>query len=178
MIAASACAKARALFSLCLYLCTPTEANIGSLSIDRAIWTDTVDRATREYGLVYKSPVRTRKIYLWMRLKGTPELLEQLKAATDGRLPIRHRWSRYNSDGLRFDSDVVVDFNIGRRSDLQKLAYQLQHEGFFTWRVWSGKEHLSRGWWRVDVLWDSDEPVMCTGSSGFDHPCSYHIEVK
>ena len=145
------------------------------LRVDQAVWTDVVDRATKNYTHVYKSPVRLRQSSLWMQLRGSPELLEQMKGDPNGRVRIRHIWKKYVSDSVRIDHDQSLD--VGRKEDLRKLSYEVDAEGFFRWRVWSDKVQLSRGQWRVDVVWESDEPVLCTSASGNERPCSFNLEV-
>ncbi len=76
---------------------------------------------------------------------------------------------------IRAGVHVTVKLDIGRKDDLRKLSYEVDALGFFRWRIWSGKEYLARGWWRVDVVYESNEPVMCGGGR---KPCSYSIEVR
>ncbi len=147
-----------------------------NLSIDKAVWTEGVDRETRSAGAQLKLPVSpARKVFLWMQLRGTPTLLERLKNHPEGRTSIRHVWYRYDSDSLVEDASVSLD--IGRKADLRKLEYQLDAEGAFTWRVWSTRDKLTIGNWRVDVVWEDGEPIACESSTG-DEPCSYYLEVR
>ena len=140
-------------------MCEAVQAQ-GLIEIERYVWTDNVDRPTREAGRVHKSPIRIRQVYLWTQLKGSRELLDQMRASADGQVRIRHLWQRYDSDELVVDLDMPL--SIGRREDLRKLAYEVEALGFFRWRVWSNKEYLTRGHWRVDVVYDETyDPVMC-----------------
>jgi hypothetical protein len=146
------------------------------LEIDQAVWTDAIDRDKRNYTIPYNSPVALRKISLWMLVRGSPELLEQMKKNPDGRVRIRHVWKKYASESIRIDHDQTLD--IGRKEDLRRLTYEVEHEGFFRWRTWSDKVRLTPGDWKVDIVWESDEPVMCKSADGAAAPCSYSLEVR
>src|SRR3954466_3957543 len=76
----------------------------GLIEIERFVWTDSIDRSTRQYKHTYRSPIHSSKAYLWMQLKGSPELLEQLRQHPSGSLPIRHEWYRYESDQVTPES--------------------------------------------------------------------------
>lgn len=147
------------------------------VSVERYVWTDSIDIDKRQYNGIYTPPVKAKKAYLWMQLKGSKQLLEKLRESPNGSMPIRHLWYRYNSIGVV--SDGAVDFDVGRREDLQKLAYDVNANGFFRWRIWSGKERLAKGWWRVDLVYEAnDEPVNCPTSTNEQNPCSFEIEVR
>lgn len=147
------------------------------LFVDRAVWTDSVDRDNRTFAGIYQSPISAhRKVFLWTQLRGTRELLERLRRRMDGSISIRHNWYRYDSDSVYEDASVRLE--VGRKADLQKLEYQLDAAGAFTWRVWSTRDGLSRGNWRVDVVWDDGQPIACTTQSGEEEPCSYFLEIK
>lgn len=146
------------------------------LEIDQAVWTDAIDRDARNYTRAYKSPVGLRKISLWMLVRGSPELLEQMKQDPQGRVRIRHVWTKYLSASVRIELDQIL--YVGRKVDLRKLDNEVTRQGFFHWRTWSDKVNLSPGEWTVDVLWESDEPVLCTASDGVKSPCSFSLEVR
>ena len=96
--------------------------------------------------------------------------------AQDGHVRIRHVWQRYEPDALVTEFDLPLE--IGRKDELRRLSYEASSLGFFRWRVWSRKENLTRGHWRVDVVYDgSYEPVLCTDAAG-RRPCSYALEVQ
>lgn len=61
---------------------------------------------------------------------------------------------------------------------LQKLALEVDATGQFRWRVWSGKKRVSPGWWRVDLVYATGEPVICPTSEDELKPCKFMIEVK
>lgn len=146
------------------------------VEVEHFVWTDNVDRSTREAARIYKSPIREREIYFWTRLKGSRDLLEQLRTSTDGFIRVRHLWQRYDSDQLLAVADVPL--NVGRKEDLRKLGYEVDALGFFRWTVWSYVRPLTRGHWRVDVVYgESYEPVMCV-SGDITKPCFFAIEVK
>ena len=89
------------------------------VEIDRFVWTDAVDRSTRDATRVYGSPLRARQIYLWMQIKGSPELLEQLRKSPDGRIQIRHLWQRYDSDEVVTELDMPLE--VGRTRACEDL---------------------------------------------------------
>src|SRR5258708_17823366 len=101
-----------------------------------------------------------------------------MKKHHTGGIPIRHHWFKYDSDGVRADLDVTVNLEVGRKDVLHRLAHQANAEGFFSWRVWSRKEHLTPGWWRVDIAWETDEPILCLSATGEEKPFSFLLEVK
>jgi len=145
------------------------------LEVEHQVWTESVDRSSGRFGRIYKSPVKLREIYLWTRLKGSRELLDQLRASSSGTVAISHLWMRYGSDRVQAEGDVQL--NVGSKEDLDKLGHQVAAQGFFLWTVWS-KHQLTPGYWRVDVLYaDSYEPIMCKSPGGTE-PCSYDIEVE
>jgi hypothetical protein len=167
---------------LCLTVLSGVTPARALVEIERAVWTDAVDRSTRQYKHTYNSPIRGSKAYLWMQLKGSPELLMRLRNSPAGSLPIRHEWYRYESDQVTPESpdsrELSVDLTIGRKKDLQKLSYEVDASGAFRWRIWSGKEQLYPGWWRVDVVYESGEPVICPSADDANKSCEFLIEVR
>lgn len=146
------------------------------LQVDKAVWTEAVDRDQKNYMHAYKPPVKLKRISLWMQLRGTPELLQIMKDDPEGKAHIRHVWKRYELNRSRTDLNQPLD--IGRKEDIQKLSYEVSATGYFTWRVWSDKMNLPKGDWRVDLLWDTGEPVMCLNNSGEKSVCSYPLQVR
>lgn len=147
------------------------------LEVETFRWTNFVDRSTRTFAQVHASPARVKDIYLWTQLKGSPELLAQLKETGNGKVRIRHQWFSYDSDRIYAEQEAAVDLEVGRKADLQKLGYEVDALGFFRWRVWSSRQNLSRGLWRVDILTSDDEPVMCPSQDGA-LPCQIFLEVE
>ncbi len=147
------------------------------VTVEKFQWTDSVDRDTRQYGKIFSSPVRTKELYIWVQLKGTPELLEKLRQTPGGKYLIRHEWYRYGADRISADRNVAIALSVGREKDLDKLSYEVDAKGHFYWRVWSGKKNLSRGWWRVDIVDDSGEILQCPDDKK-TKPCSFDIKVQ
>jgi len=150
------------------------------LSVERAEWTSAVDRTTKSFGPIYKSPIAAiKKIVLWTQLRGSEELYNQLLAEKTGRIPIKHIWYRYDSDSVYADAEstTAVNLEIGRPEDLKSLAFEVAKEGSFSWRVWSSRDRLIRGTWRVDVTWENGDPLLCPASDGPLEPCRYYLEV-
>jgi hypothetical protein len=156
--------------------CTGAARAQALLEIDQAVWTDAIDRDNRNYTRAYKSPVALKKISLWILVRGSPELLERMKQDAEGRVRIRHVWKKLLSESVRLDHDQVLE--IGRREDLKRLGYEVAQQGYFRWRTWSDKVQLTPGDWKVDIVWDTDEPVLCTPAGGEAAPCSYSLEVR
>lgn len=147
-----------------------------NLTIEKAVWTDSVDRVDRSYGRVYESPITRRKIQLWTQIRGTRDLLDQMRGDAEGSVRIRHVWKRYASNSVTTELDQPLD--VGRKADLWKLSYEVDALGFFSWRVWSEKMYLTPGYWSVDVVWDTDEPVVCIDAKGDEQACTYNLEVR
>jgi len=82
-------------------------------------------------------------LYLWMKIKGNNK--------------IRHKWFRYLGTHPHLD-----------RSQTAKCVKQDT-----IWYVWTGKQDMQSGWWRVKVIYVNNNPVKCNGM-----PCSYSIRVK
>ncbi|HEY8025670.1 MAG TPA: hypothetical protein VIF60_13955 [Burkholderiaceae bacterium] len=145
------------------------------LTVDRAVLADAVDNATRRFVHAVASPLTRKKVYFWMQLRGTPELLEKLKSS-DGKITIHHVWRRYvfNRVETAFDKSL----QIGRAEDISKLDEQVAETGYFTWRIWSDKLNLTSGNWRVDLELNGHEPVMCQNGDEEPQQCSYPFEVE
>ncbi len=145
------------------------------LTIDRAVLADAVDGTSRSFVHAVVSPLRRKQVYFWMQLRGTPELLDQIKSA-NGKLTIHHVWRRYVFNRVETAFDKSLD--IGRAEDMAKLGEQVAANGYFTWRVWSDKLNLTPGNWRIDLELNGHEPVMCQSGDEEPQPCSYPFEVE
>ena len=101
--------------------------------------------------------------------------MEELRQ--NGKLPIRHKWFSYIGTRPYFDSTKeptdTIDLSVGKHEVLSELNAELDNRGFFEWRVWSSKKNVRAGWWRVDVVYADNQPVMCG-----KEPCVYNILVK
>ncbi len=71
-----------------------------SIQVERMVLTDGVDRHTRQFANKLSLPVRGKKAYLWMQLRGSKELLDEIKLSAGGGVPIRHAWYKYQSDEI------------------------------------------------------------------------------
>lgn len=149
-------------------------AHADGVNIERGVLTDRVDRGARTYGQVLASPMGLRPLSLWTLFRGTREQLEQMKNDPNGQLRLRHVWRRYTAAELVTEHDQLLV--IGSKQDLPALENEVNLTGFFTWRTWSDKQQIGRGNWRVDVLWEDDEPVLCNGKSG-ERACSFPFSV-
>lgn len=139
--------------------------------VAKGVFTDRVDRATKSYGKVLASPLTPQQLTLWTLIQGTPELLQRMKDSPDGQLRLHHVWRRYASDELVTEHEQILP--VGGMQELAALENELDQTGAFRWRTWSQKQQLARGNWRVDVLWDDDEPLMCGGVA-----CSFPFTVR
>jgi len=166
--------------SLCLlYGLTLTESiaedSKGLLEINEIVWTDGVDLETKNPMKVYQETAPNGFLCLWMKIRGNQQALEELRQ--NGKLPIRHKWFSYIGTRPYFDSTKeptdTIDLSVGKHEVLSELNAELDNRGFFEWRVWSSKKNVRAGWWRVDVVYADNQPVMCG-----KEPCVYNILVK
>ncbi|OQW93907.1 MAG: hypothetical protein BWK79_08705 [Beggiatoa sp. IS2] len=145
------------------------------LQISEICWTNGINPETKTPMEIYREIAPKSPVYLWMKIRGGKRALEAL--SKNGKLPIRHKWFSYIGTRPYFDSTKeptdTIELTVGKRETLSELNAQLDNQGFFEWRVWSGKENARTGWWRVDVVYADNEPVFC----GKD-PCTYNILVK
>ncbi|MBC3875034.1 hypothetical protein [Undibacterium flavidum] len=152
------------------------------IQLERMVLTDSIDRQNRQFRNKLTSPIHGKKAYVWMQLRGSAALLELLRQSSQGSLPIRHEWYKYQSDEISAETpdtlNLSVDLSVGKKDVLQKLSYELAADGAFTWRVWSGKEQLSTGWWRVDLVYATGEPVLCPTVDNKQKACKFSFEVK
>lgn len=169
---------------LALHLLVAPSAAFGQpvLTIEKVVWTDSIDRGSREHRAVLVSPSRSRSAALWMRVRGNEELLDRIRASPGGRVPLRHTWYQFDTDRLERESAVTVDLTVGRSSDLNLLGYQLAAEGSFTWRVWSARDQLAAGIWvvevEVEVGPDSLGDIECPTGSSRDGRCYFELEIR
>ncbi|MDM8562991.1 hypothetical protein QUF54_06525 [Candidatus Marithioploca araucensis] len=83
-------------------------------------------------------------LYLWMKVKGDVQ--------------VQHRWFRY----------------LGTRPYLDKTQTPKRVKQGANWYIWTGKQNIQPGWWRVNVInANSKRPVKC----GRKH-CVYSIHVE
>lgn len=124
-----------------------------------ATWTRSVDQ--RGPGPVHSGRAPRAPLILWMTYHGTEAALRHLR--NKGALPIRHRWSvavggevDIEAADDTFTERLSVPLKVGSGSSrvISLLAGQLATQDAFTCRTWSKKESVSRGIWRVEVLYD------------------------
>lgn len=149
------------------------------IEITHAVWTDGVNRATREYAREYQEQAPAGSLYLWMRIKAHQGALDRL--ASEGKLPIRHQWYRESLLGVlpegSAETEMIDDIAIpaARKSLAHSLQSEINQRGFFDWRTWSVKQKIKRGTWQVRVVYADYSPVLC----GEEHkPCEYLINVE
>ncbi|MDD5248213.1 MAG: hypothetical protein PHY45_04465 [Rhodocyclaceae bacterium] len=147
-----------------------------------AIWTRSVGK--RGPGPVHNGKAPFAPLLLWMTYQGSDPALRYLR--DHGALPIRHRWSvavggevDLEAPDDTFTERLSVPLTVGSGASpvITKLAGQLAAQDVFTWRTWSKKESVSRGIWRVEVLYDDDTPVKCD-IGGQRRPCIFRIEIR
>ena len=145
------------------------------LTVENVRWTNAVDPETRQFDQIYKSPATARQLVLWVQLNGSPALLAALKKKPSGSIPIKFMWYRLTNVAVM--GEGVVKVPVGRKSELQKLTFESDAQGFFRWRVWSSKKMTGKGVWRADLLYADNEPVMCMTESE-EKPCRFEIETR
>lgn len=149
------------------------------IEIEKAVWTGSVNQDTKQpASAISKGSVGVRLV-LWMHLKGTQEALSKL--ASEGKLPLRHKWFRgtitgFHAEGVAKPTDEI-EIPAAKRGVMNKLSNEVRTLGYFNWRTWSSKEKLARGHWRVKVVYADNTPVLCSASSGWKS-CEYEIEVR
>lgn len=151
---------------------TPTDEVV---AVD-AVWTSRV--VDREPTDRLKSPAPLAPLTLWTRISGTPQALQRLER---GGLPLRHVWMRQVGGELSTDTDVVVDDIALDVAGLDALRARLRQEvtkrGYFDWRTWSTKAHLTPGMWRVRLLYADRSPVPCRQGDRVIADCWIRITV-
>lgn len=158
----------------------PTPAPASPLiEIEKAVWTGGVNQDTKQpTSNISRGSVGTRLV-LWMQVKGTQGALSRL--ASEGKLPLRHKWFRgtivgFQAEGVAKPTDEI-EIPAARRGVIDRLSSEVRTLGYFNWRTWSSKEKLSRGHWRVKVVYADNTPVLCRALSGWK-PCEYDVEVR
>lgn len=172
----------KSVLMLIVYLLSTQVFAEQKIQLQHLVLTDGIDRPSRQFKNRLTSPLRSKKVYVWMQLRGSAQLLEELRQSSEGSLPIRHEWYKYQSDEISAETpdalNLSVDLSVGSRETLTKLSYQIATDGTFSWRVWSGKEQLSSGWWRIDLVYANGEPVLCPIPENKQKPCRLSFEVK
>jgi len=144
-------------------------------------WTRSV--GNRGPGPVHDGKAPFAPLVLWMTYHGSEAALRYLN--DQGALPIRHRWSvavggevDLEAPDDSFTERLSVPLTVGSGSSrvISRLAGQLATQDSFTWRTWSKKKSVSRGIWRVEVLYDDDTPVNCD-VEGQRRPCVFRIKI-
>jgi len=97
---------------------------------------------------------------MWTTLRGGQPALEHLKQ--QGKITIVHKW-RYKK--FRWKTERI-NVSIGRdapldAATLQKLAYEIEAQGYFDWRTWSKKTHVIPITYTVTVVDGFDDPIAC-----------------
>lgn len=149
------------------------------IEIEKAVWTGGVNPDTKQpTSTISKGSVGTRLV-LWMHVKGTEEALSKL--ASEGKLPLRHRWFRGTITGIHAEGVAKptdeIEIPAAKHGVMDKLRNEVRTLGYFNWRTWSSKEKLARGHWRVRVIYADNTPVLCGASSSWK-PCEYEVEVR
>ncbi len=147
------------------------------IEIVEAVWTSGVkDRMpVDKLGLSVSKP----PLVLWTRMTGDRNTLTALKA--NGKLPIRHRWLRFIGAAGEVVRSTATD-DISREIDLgaklSELELEVARRSHFDWRFWSEKQNAGVGQWEVEILYATDEPVMCKRDAGAKAPCKFAITIK
>jgi hypothetical protein len=173
----SAISIALCLFAfICLGLTvSSSEAQQPSITITEAVWTNGVNGSKNPKAVFEDIADGARQIYLWTKIQGEEEALSYL--SKNGKLPIRHQWFSYVGatplpEDIVTPTDEIV-LHVGKSEETSKLQGMLKEKGYFQWRTWSMKKNLYEGWWKVRVVYNDGEPVLCE-----DEPCQFVIEIR
>lgn len=155
------------------------QAEQALIEITHAVWTDGVNKATRQYAREYQEQAPVGSLYLWMRIKAHQGALDRL--VSEGKLPIRHQWYRESLLGVLSEGsaemEMIDDIAIpaARKILARSLQTEINRRGFFDWHTWSVKQKIKSGTWQVRVVYADNSPVLC----GEEHkPCEYLINVE
>ena len=155
------------------------ELNTPLIEIADVVWTRDVNQETKQPVAAMSRANAGNRLVLWMKIKGSEAALNQL--ASQGKLPIRHKWYRDSimgsgAEGVKTPTDEI-EIPAAKRGVIDKLRSEARAMGFFTWRTWSFKDKTYRGTWKVRVVYADNTPVLCSSDSG-PHACEYRIEVR
>ena len=157
---------------------TAIAAQSPAVEIAESVWTSSVENLQYTNRIEDGAIVPVAPICFWTRMRGTQEALDQLRA--EHKLPIRHRWVRYvgyepNIDSLAPTDEITL--GVGASRLVSKLRREVANRGWFDWRTWSMKEHLTPGKWQVSVVYRNGEPVLCSSDGAVPTPCRFFINV-
>jgi hypothetical protein len=120
----------------------------GSISVEKSAFCTAVDHLN-PVG-VFKTTAVIEKgepLYFWMRVRGSEGALKMLESWR--RLPIYYTWVKGGQTGL---VDIGIKPSQFSPSTLQRLKWEFEQKGYFTWRTYGYSQHLSTGNWEVSVL--------------------------
>ncbi len=135
-------------------------------------WTDEIDPARNPVRRYEARATSEKPLYLWTNVRGGQEAFEKLKKKR--KLTITHKW-RSNYFGWKTDE---INVSIGRDQQiddvtLDKLEYELHAQGYFDWRTWSKKTHVSAGTYSVSIVDGFDDQFPCY----VEHSCEMTITI-
>ena len=166
-----------------------------------AKWVRGVEK--RVPGKIHDGSTPSAPLYFWMRYEGNRTALKYIRE--NGGLPSRHKWSvsvggivaPEAPDRAETDKEVpssvgpdrktvytertTIPLSIGTNKQITLAAFQseLINVEAFNWRTWSMKRNVSKGLWKVEVVYENDgRPVNCKEEDQTMHPCIYTIRVK
>lgn len=147
------------------------------LQAERYVWSTGVDRTTRQFRNPVSPPVRPGPLFIWLTVHGDDEALKWMRQDPSGAIPVYVIWMRRGLDGYYSDRADVVELSVGNKDTVGLLAMQLEQEGTFSWRVWSGKSFARSGNWRVRIIDRWGGYLMCRAEGGGIAECDLEIEV-
>lgn len=146
------------------------------IEITQAVWTNDVNRETKNHGGSIDNSPSDKPLYLWLRVRGGKAALDKLES--DGLLPIRHKWFKNTITGTTAGGVLrgtdEIDVPAAKKEASSRLREVVEQQKYFLWRTWSKKERVGKGRWVVKVVYADNSPVLCEKSK----PCEYAIEVK
>ncbi len=180
------------LLYLCALYCVAATSGMGFLRSGQAAELVTGVNPKWARGVVERAPTQAHDgtrprapLYFWMIYEGREAALEYIRK--NGTLPIYHKWSVRIAGKLELErpdqlytEKITIPLAVGdkARKNLLALEDSLKNAGKFQWRTWSMKKYVSKGQWKVEVLYEEDgQPVQCE-DQGQLKPCVYTIEIR
>jgi hypothetical protein len=170
--------------ALLVLVVTPFRSAYAEIEIIDAKWTDFVwaDIPTvspdkrRQFKTAYNGTAPVKPLYLWMKVKLDEKALDDA-IANDGVISLSHLWFYAHDVKFKSVNTDKVDFSIFREGETKKtkitqLKRTIKEKGNLPWRIWSMKENIKIGEWRVKLYDSNGSPLSCN-----EEECQLSIHV-